>query len=55
LNKPQGNYVRHCWGTTPVFQTEEPTDWSAPDAPEGLAAAPTRVIKKAPGQISHVI
>ena len=43
LNKPQGNYVRHCWGTTPVFQTEEPTDWSAPDGPEGLAAAPTRV------------
>ena len=43
LNKPQGNYVRHCWGTTPVFQTKEPTDWSAPDGPEGLAAAPTRV------------
>ena len=43
LNKPQGNYVRRCWGTTPVFQTKEPTDWSAPDGPEGLAAAPTRV------------
>ena len=48
LNTPQGNYVRRCWGTTPVFQTKEPTDWSAPDGPEGLAAAPTRVIKKAP-------
>ena len=43
LNKPQGNYVRRCWGTTPVFQTKEPTDWSAPDGPEGLAAAPTRI------------
>jgi len=28
---------------------------AAPDAPEGLAAAPTRVTKKAPSQISHVI
>ncbi len=35
--------MRHCWGTTPVVQTKEPTDWSAPDGPEGLAAAPTRV------------
>ena len=40
--------MRHCLGNTPVFQTKEPTDWSAPDGPEGLAAAPTRVIKKAP-------
>ena len=38
--------MRHCLGTTPVFQTKEPTDWSAPDGPEGLAAArhaPTRI------------
>ena len=21
LNKPQGNYVRHCWGTTPVWRS----------------------------------
>ena len=25
LKYGQGNYVRHCWGTTPVFQTEDPT------------------------------
>ena len=24
LKYGQGNYVRHCWGTTPVFQTEDP-------------------------------
>ena len=24
LKYGQGNYVRHCWGTTPVSQTEEP-------------------------------
>ena len=24
LKYGQGNYVRHCWGTTPVFQTEAP-------------------------------
>ena len=24
LKYRQGNYVRHCWGTTPVFQTEDP-------------------------------
>ena len=48
LNKPQGNYVRRCWGTTPVFQTEEPTDWSVPDGPEGLTAAPTRITEKVP-------
>ena len=24
LKYRQGNYVRHCWGTTPVFQTEQP-------------------------------
>ena len=48
LKYGQGNCMRHCWGTTPVFQTEEPTDWSAPDGPESLTAAPTRVIEKAP-------
>ena len=48
LKYGQGNCMRRCWGTTPVFQTEEPTDWSAPEGPESLTAAPTRVIEATP-------
>ena len=35
LKYGQGNYVRHCWGTTPVFQTE------APHNPRAESAHPT--------------
>ena len=32
--------MRHCWGTTPAFQTDDPPMWRAFDGPEGKAAVP---------------
>ena len=35
LKYTQGNCMRHCWGTTPVFQTEEPTGVEGAQWPGG--------------------
>ena len=45
--------MRHCWGTTPAFQTDDPPMWRASDGPEGKAAVPRFPRAAAPDRASR--